>query len=1545
MNIQDLPTPPDDSEVAIIGMVGRFPGARNLEEFWCNLRNGIESISHFSEQEAIKRGATPELLANPNYVTAEAILDDIDLFDGAFFGYSPGEADTIDPQHRIFLEYASAALEDAGYDPDTCDGAIGIYAGQSKPSYLFHNLAANSEVVKAVGPAQLWMGNGIDFLTTRVSYKLNLKGPSCVIQTGCSTSLVAVHMATQSILSGECYMALAGGVAINSQQGKGYFYQEGGLASQDGHCRTFDVRASGAVGGNGIGIVVLKRLADALNDEDHIYAVIKGSSANNDGSLRIGFTAPSVEGQAHVIAEAMAMAGCGSDEITYVEAHGTATPIGDPIEVAALTKAFGTKTTNKRFCGLGSVKTNIGHLDAASGVTGLIKTVLALQHRELPPSLSFETPNPSIDFENSPFYVNTTLKKWESRGKPLRAGVSSFGVGGTNAHVVIEEPPQRHPSGKSRPWQLLSLSAKSEAALEVAASNLALHLKEHPELSLADVAYTCHVGRKKFTHRLAIVSRDLEDAIEDLETLSRRSMSFAGIAQREVVFMFTSQGAEYPDMAHELYQSEPEYRKHVTVCSKLLEPHLGFSLNEVVFSNNKTQAPAYLVLFVLEYALARTLMSWGIKPQTMIGHGLGEYVAACLAGVFSLSDALALIAVRGQLLESLPPVAMLNVSLSLDQTRSMLGSGLSLAAVNGPSLCVISGSPQAVDELERTIREKGENCHRSFTSHGTHPEMVEPIMAALRAEFEKVKLAAPTIPYISNVTGTWITDAQATNVDYWTNQLRTTVQFSAGMQELFKDQNRIMLEIGPGQTLCRFARLQLSQAESRIILSSLRRAEEPQQSDVAFLLKTIGKLWVAGADVDWQGFYSSEKRHRLSLPTYPFERRRHWIDAPNQNGSSTGDKNSKKLKVLRKNSDLADWFYVPYWKPSILSLNPNSLASELRKSRWLIFIGDSEECLRLTERLRRYGCEIIEVRASERFEKLSDNHYTINTRDGAGYDALIDQLRLAGKLPDKIVHLWSLTRNSCRLFVPEEFRNSQGRGFYSLLFLAKALSICEHPIEIITVTNNMQAVDQREIVCPEKATTLGICKVIPQEFSNITCRSVDVVLADGPIADERLLDSLVAELAAHAAEQMICYRGSRRLSQAFEPVRLPPVTPAANLLREGGVYLITGGLGGIGLSIADYLAQTVTARLVLTGRSAFPAEDEWEQWLSTHDESDSVSRKIQTLRKIKQMGSEVLVIKADVSNYSEMAAAQAQALQLYGRIDGVIHTAGVTGGGMIQLKTIEEAERVLAPKVSGTLVLASLFNDVNLDFFVMCSSLAALLGGFGQADYSAANAFLDAFAHFHSACHAYPTVSINWDTWQEVGMALTIQLPADLQRLQQQNVQQAILTSEGVEVFSRILGTTLPQVVISTRDLPTMIERQTSRKGGTAAAMLAGQQGRSSARVHPRPPLSVTYVAPANEFENSIAGIWQEVLGIQDVGVHDSFYELGGHSLLAMQLLSRLRERHSIDLPLRSFFENPTVSALASLVEHGTNGSPSSTMSPIKSVSNPTIDQLLSDLN
>ncbi|MCC5621261.1 type I polyketide synthase [Nostoc sp. CHAB 5715] len=1503
-------------EIAIIGMSGCFPDAKNIDEFWQNLRDGVESIHRFTDQELQNLGVDPALLSNPNYVKAKGVVKDVDLFDASFFDISPREAEVMDPSLRFFLEHSWKALEDAGYSSEVYKKPIGVYAGTSFGSYLL-NIYSNYDIVASVGDKQIEKGTSPDYVTTLTSYKLNLNGPSYAVQTTCSSSLIAVHLACQSLLSGECNIALAGGVSISIENG--YLYQEGGIESPDGHCRAFDAKAAGTVTGKGLGLVVLKRLEEAIADGDCIHAVIKGSAINNDGSDKVSYTAPSVNGQAKVIRAAQVMAEVEPDTISYIEAHGTGTKLGDPIEIAALTQAFRAKTQNKGFCRIGSVKTNIGHLDSTAGVAGLIKTVLALKHKQIPPSLNFEEPSPQIDFANSPFYVNNKLSEWKTNGTPRRAGVSSFGFGGTNAHVILEEAPIPQPSSPSRSWQLLLLSTKTNTALSTATENLANYLHEHPSLNLADVAHTLQVGRWNLNHRRMVVCQNQEDAIDALRDPQRAFSHYQEPCNRPIVFMFSGQGSQYVNMGRELYESETVFREQFDYCCELLKPHLELDLRTVLYpSEEKAQeatqklqqtAITQPALFAIEYALAKLWMAWGVRPEMMIGHSIGEYVAATLAGVFSLEDALAIVATRGKLMQQCNSGAMLSIGLTQKEVQQLLGEEIFLAANNTPSSCVVSGSTEAIDQLQQELQQIGVSCRRLHTSHAFHSQMMEPIIEIFVQFLQKVKLNPPKIPFISNVSGTWITTAQATDPNYWAQHLRQPVRFCEGITELAKTPETLFLEVGPGRTLSTFVKQH--QKEESLVLTSLRHPQE-QESDVAFLLNSLGKVWLFGVKVDWSGFYTHERRHRIPLPTYPFERQRYWIEI---------NRNATLAMMSQTNSsrkpDIADWFYVPRWKEStpLELLKKGELLEQ--KSCWLVFVDSYGVGSEIAEQLRQKGQDVVIVGLAEEFTRLDDHTYTINPQQKDDYDVLLQALQEHDWKPQQIAHFWSITPDDTltrqepdgQIHLRRQFfEDCQNLGLYSLVFLAQALgqqNITE-PIKLMVVTSNLHDVTGSEILCPEKATILSPCKVIPQEYPNISCCCFDIVLASRHQPSQKHIDYLLAEFIAQSTDNVIAYRGNHRWVQTYEPIRLDENITGKARLRKQGVYLITGGLGGVGLVLAEYLAKTVQAKLVLLGRKGLPAKEQWQEWLETHDEEDSISRKIRKVQEIEALGAEVLAIAADVANEEQMQKAIAIVTERFGTINGVIYAAGNSEAAHC---AIEETSQSLAQlqfnsKVFGIFVLEKVLQQQDLDFCQFTSSLASILGGLGFISYSAANIFMDAYAHKHNQTKSCSWSSVNWDDWE-----IEEQQDTDFEA----NLSTYSITSKaGVEVFERLLTLhEVSQVLVSTRDLQARIQQWIKLESLRNKDF---SNNENSLSLYSRGNLQTDYVPARNQIEEIVAKTWEKALGIEKIGIYDNFFDLGGSSLISIQIISQLQKELNIHIPVVSIYEKPTISSLAELL-------------------------------
>lgn len=1489
-------------EIAVIGMDGRFPGAKNIEEYWQNLKNGVESISFFSDEELRRAGIDSELLQDPNYIKAKGVLDDIEYFDSSFFDYTPREAELMDPQMRLLHEVAYHALEDAGYEPMSYSGLIGVYVGAGfNVQWLNYALASIAR-----DPSEqyaTWLYSVKDFVSTRLSYSLNLKGPSYTIDTACSTSLVTIDVACKSLLTGACDMALAGGVSISLPKIKGYVYQDGQISSPDGHCRAFDAQAKGTVEGDGIGLVVLKRLEDALEDGDHIYAIIRGSATNNDGIRKIGYTAPSIEGQAEVIKTAHFMADVEPETISYVEAHGTGTALGDPIEMESLSMAFA--TDQKGFCRIGSVKTNIGHLNTAAGVAGLIKTVLSLNNHQIPPSLHFKNPNPKIDFANSPFVVNTELREWSRGSTPRLAGVSSFGIGGTNAHVVLEEAPESRRSSVGREWNIISLSAKTETALQQSTENLVEYLKQHSDQNLTDVAYTLHVGRRGFKHRRSVVCSNIPETIEALASLDpQKVMTNFESKERPVIFLFSGQGSQYINMGRELYKI-PEFKDEMDHCFDLLQTMVDYDLKEILYPEgngefderiHQTQY-AQPAIFILEYALSKLLIQWGIKPQAMIGHSIGEFTAACLAGVFSLQEALSLVVLRGQLMQKMLQGSMLSVPISEDAIKPLLLPEISLAAVNGVELSVVSGPHHAVDEFARKLEALGYTYTRLHTSHAFHSQMMEPILDLFAQKVAQVTRSYPTIPYISNVTGTWITDDEATNPQYWAKHLRQTVRFADGLSELFRIEDSILVEIGAGNALSSFARKHPQKQSGQLVVNTVRHIRQTQ-SDLQYLFNSLGCIWNSGVNVDWRAFYAHEQRQRLSLPTYPFERKYHFKLAE----AANSQKRQLTMHTIGKKNQISDWLYQSSWEPCNSLPERNNQGSQ----NWLLFTDDFGFGQGLADQLKEAGDAVVTVTASTDFEQLSEDEYALNPQKGEDYQRLLDELKRRQMIPQHIVHFWSLDHAE----VSQGKDELLNRGFYSLLNLVQTIGKerIKNELQISVVTNHTQNLAGETVISPFKRMMVGLCKVIPQEYPYIRCRCIDVQWpAFNSWQQPKLNRQLWREFTSPVREQMITYRGNQRLIQKFVRVNVDGLEQRSLPLAERGVYLITGGLGRLGLHFAEHLAKRAQGRLILLGRSAFPAREQWMEWVANHPE-DETTLKIRKIQELEAMGAEVMILQADAADLQQMQNVIAAVCKQFGNINGVIHAAGIVKGDSIRAAseiTKRECAVQFTAKVDALMVLKEVLAGMQLDFCVIMSSLASILGGLGYSAYAAANAFIDGFVSNYNQSHPVPWTSINWDGWR---------FPPDQKkdRMGQSTLDELLINpEEGLQVFDQILSLgEIDQVIVSTGDLQKRIAQWVEFDAAEDAS--SGQQQSNS-----RPDLTTQYVAPDTDLEITLCKLWQDFLGIEQVGIHDNFFELGASSLDLIQINGKLKKIIDQEIPVVDMFTYPTIS---SLIQHFSSG-------------------------
>lgn len=1487
-----------DTDIAVIGMAAHMPGAGGVAEYWRNLRDGVESIRRLTRDELLSAGEPPHLIDHPDYVPAAAPLDGFEMFDADFFGLSPKEAAILDPQHRQFLEVAWEAMEDAAHPPENFPGRIGVFGGSGIGTYYWVNLRSHRDLVDEVGVFLLrHTGNDKDVLTTRVSHIFDLRGPSVNVQTACSTSLVAVHYAIQSLLGGECDMALAGGVSIDLPQLRGYLFKEGEVLSPDGHCHAFDHRARGTVFTSGAGCVALRRLADAIADGDDIRAVIRGTAVNNDGAAKAGYLAPSVDGQAAAVAEAHAVAGVSADTIDYVECHGTGTYLGDPIEIAALSEAFRKTTDRTGFCRIGSVKTNIGHTDTAAGVASLIKTVLALQHRQIPPSLGYEKPNPAIAFDDSPFVVNDQLSAWPVNDHPPRAAVNSLGVGGTNAHAILEAAPPRAASDESDwPFQIITLSARSRAALDDASARLAQWLRDNPEAPLPDVAFTLHEGRRAFDRRRVLVAATPAEAAARLEEADPRRVfthQVTGDAPAPV-FMFPGIGAQYAGMARDLYETEPTFRdwmdRGLAVLATLTDediralwlPAPGHEADaDAALLRPSLQTP---LIMITEYALAQLWMEWGVQPSAFIGHSMGENTAAALAGVLSFEDCVALVHLRGQIFDSAPPGAMLSVPLSAADLASWLTEDLEIASANAPALSVATGPVAALDDLAARLAAENIDTRRVAVNVAAHSRMLEPFLDRFHSFLSSLDLKPPQIPIISNRSGDWLTDDEATDPGYWVAHLRNTVNFHAGLTTLSADPNRLYIEVGPGHALASLAG-QHGVITPNQVISSLRHPQDDTPDD-AYFLSQLGRIWAAGGSFDWVQVWGEGRRNRIALPTYPFQRRPYFI-APAAPQAAASE------EWIRREDDISRWGWQEAWKPAYADcdLDPEGDLAALAPQNWLIFTDAGGHGAALADHLRAAGQTVAKVCVGDTFARRGEGDYLLAPEEGqAGYDSLVADLAARGQLPQRILHMWLVTRDRSVRPGSSFFHEVQEQGFWSLFYLARALAGHEAAPHLLLVTNNAQAVRDEPLADPEKATVMGPAGVIPREFAGVTVATLDMDAG-------ATLPMLLSEALATPANTVAALRGNIRYERYFRPFALPPATD----LPEGPV-LITGGFGTTGLALARAIARRGTP-VALLARTPLPPRSEWDAVLARPD--NPVANRIRAVQMLEEAGGRVLAITADVTNVEDMHRARAEAEAAFGPLTGLIHAADVTGEVPILTTSIASVADALSPGLMGNEVITEVWPDGDLQWLALGASTARATAPAGQAARVAAAAGLGATARARRDARTR-TVAIDWGPWQR-----SANLPAD--ERQRHNLTQGIRPEEAAEAFFRAMNAGSPQVAVSALALDRLIAQEATRAPAPAAPAFE------------RPDLDGDYIAPEGAVETRLAAIWAELLGVAQVGAEDSFFDLGGHSLVAVRLFSTMKRLWGVDLPISALFEAPTIRKLATLVDPGEGAEPEAT--------------------
>jgi len=1452
--------------IAIVGMAGRFPDANSLDEFWINIRDGVESLDTLTKEDLDAAGVSASVYQHPDYVAKGTYLKDSAMFDAEFFGISPAEAEIIDPQQRVFLECAWHALEHAGYAPDALQVPVNLYAGTSMNSYFLSSIMNNPGKAEAAGGYQLMLGNDKDFLCTRVSYKLNLTGASMTIQTACSTSLVAVEMACRALARGECDLAMAGGVSLTYPERAGYLYQEGMIFSPDGHCRPFDERAKGTRAGAGAGIVTLKRFKDAVEDGDTIHAVIRGAAVNNDGADKAGYTAPSIDGQIEAIVLAQSLAGVDPETIGYIEAHGTGTPLGDPIEIAALTRAFRDGTDKVGFCRLGSLKANIGHLDAAAGVAGLIKTVLCLKHKTLPPLVNFQVPNPKLELETSPFAASGEAAPWLDEDHPRRAGISSFGIGGTNAHVVLEEAPDPNPAKQEDKEQLLLVSARTENALAQACTDLAEALEVSADLSLSDVSHTLETGRKHFEFRRFVVARDQATAAESLRRKARGVRHLGG--ERHVAFMFSGQGSQHSGMGSQLYEQEPVYRTALDRCAEILRPVLDLDLTAALASGSEVDlTQTWLTqpaLFSLEYALSELWRSHGVVPSAMIGHSIGEFVAAHLAGVMSLETALKLVAERGRLMQSVAVGSMAAIELPEGQLRSWIGEQVDIAAENASEMTVISGETEAVTDVVGRLQSADVVCRLLHTSHAFHSRMMEPVLDTFRNEIGKAKLSAPERPYISNVTGDWITDEQAVSPSYYAQHLRGTVRFASGLRKLAQDDSLFLMEVGPGTTLHNLAQMNLRGWQDRTA-STQAHPKDPITQRSAFL-NAAGRLWSAGVHADWASLRGSQRNRRVALPAYPFQRKSFWIDPAKSQvkASSPVPGTDPAVQPIVNRTCVSN----PTWV-----MSPQLKTLRNHEGIWVILADDPRFGIAVSKSLQQAGLgagqvieRAIDESADDPFEDLNApiNTVVVAPRPDGDASRLFQVLRKVGLAVERLS--------------------------------------TDQAVRVVVQTSGACSVLGEAVTAPDQSLVAGQVLVMNAESEKVHARQVDL----DPTRVESAAQDLANECLRFEPELVSAVRNGVRWHRAYSEIDLDVKKSGLQApLREKGVYLITGGLGGVGLTIARHLAQRAHARLVLTGRSAMPPREEWDSAIEGGHPKSAILKK---LKVIEETGSEIMVVALDANDRAGLRDLSGRIAEQWGSVNGIVHAAGIMGANKLSVLMDEDSfDAVLSPKAEGVRAVAEVFQDEPLDFVALFGSINSILPAAGAMDYAAANAFLDFWPESLERPPAWnKVVTFNWGGWAQVGMAARLRDgDADL-----------LDPDKAAQLFFAGLASGAQRLVVTNYDmastLATIKSVLRSRLHGEFVDAVSKDALEADEIEDTFPAVDAKF---ETEFQKKVAAVWIELLGAQLEGPDDNFFELGGHSLMATRLISRLDAIVSVKLTLRDVFDGPTIREMAARLE------------------------------
>ncbi|NEO12997.1 MULTISPECIES: type I polyketide synthase [unclassified Moorena] len=1563
----------DQSEaIAIIGMGCRIPGgASTPEAFWELLQNGVDAITEVPPDRWPVDEYYDSDPSAPGKMSTRygGFIERLQEFDANFFGISPKETIHLDPQQRLLLEVSWEALERSGINPQKLKGSsTGVFVAIGGNDYLQKILTQGIEQIDAY----MASGNAYSTASGRISYLLGLKGPNLAVDTGCSSSLVSVHLATTSLRNRESNLALAGGVNVLISPKINIGLSKAGMLSPYGRCKTFDSTADGFVGGEGCGMVILKRLSDAVADGDNILAVIRGTAINHDGDTS-GLTVPSRPSQQAVIGQALENGGVDPASISYIEAHGTGTSLGDPIEVGAIGTVFGPTHSKEHPVIIGSAKSNVGHLASAAGIAGLMKVILQLQYRKIAPSLHFKQPNPYINWAQLPVQVATKLTSWPTNGKSRIAGVSSFGMGGTNAHVIIEEAPSIATTQNviERPIHLLTLSAKTEKAIDDLVSNYQNYLETNPELALADVCYTANTGRAQFNHRLGVIASEPKELMEKLlgwKTQSELVGVFSGQPNSEspkIAFLFTGQGSQYINMGRQLYEKAPTFRQALEECDQILQPYLETSILEIIYPKDAQNSSlldqtAYTqpAIFALEYALFKLWDSWGIKPSVVMGHSVGEYVAACITGVFSLEDGLKLIAMRGKLMQQLPSggemVSVMASEFQVTEAIKEYTSQVTIAAVNGPESIVISGNSGAIKNICSQFESIGVKTKQLQVSHAFHSPLMEPMLTEFEAVAKQVTYKEPKIPLISNVTGTEI-GAEITTADYWVGHVRQPVKFAQSMKTLEEQGYETFLEIGSKPILLGMGRQCVTEDVGEW-LPSLRPGiplpsplERGKSEDASLfhsewqqMLSSLGKLYVKGVKIDWSGFDSDYNRQKVALPTYPFQRERYWVETTDtkqkqhqntdnihqtpifqlltqgntetltQQLETTGKLSSEKLKLLPEILDilaqqhqeqltaatLKNWFYEIQWKP----LDQSNSNTNIQPTHWLILADTTGVAEKLAQKLQQQGHEYNLVYRGENYQKQTANTYQLNPHTPQEFEQLYQEIQQNTQTSiTKLIHLWSLDAPASKELTVEILEETQLWGCGSVVNLLQTLLKNSSIPELWLVTRGSQSVlsnTENQITGLAASPLWGLGRLVSLEHPQLWGGLIDLD-PQVPAADET---EKLWELLANQQfeEDHLALRGENtyvaRLVNKDTPEFYQPLS-----LSSDSSYLITGGLGALGLHTAQWLVEKGGKNIVLTGRRP-PTEKVTE-----------------SIKKLEETGCQVRVLLGDVSVEADIAKILEQIQTSMPTLKGIIHAAGVTGEiQLLQELEFSQLEAVLRPKVVGGWLLHQLTQKLELDFFVNFSSIASVWGSKGQAHYAAANHFLDGLTYYRRSLGA-PSYSINWGPWLGGGMATG----EGINLLNKMGVK-PLESEKAIVALEKVLVSNSPQTVVA--NMNWRLFKQVYELGGKRSLLSEisldleatygedGEEQETQKQNSLRERLEAVTETQRRELLQKI--LQEEVAQVLGLPITNrpnpkvGFFDMGMDSLMSVELQRRLSKLLGVNLSSTLTFDSSNIEKL-----------------------------------